>query len=664
MKSYKLHLNLLGILLCAIGSVNAQELAIKISPESSTMEIGEDLQFTSSVVDENGDIVTDRKVRYFSTNGRGLSVVDSTGLVTAIKHGIYKIIVYSPNQGEGFVRKDIEITINPAPVTRIEIEEVPSTIYAGTMLPLNLRIYDEAGFERDEMPVTLKSSNENVIATTPFRKIQALSKGTATVTAVVESIESTVKVSVVENPVTMIRLSSDRIEARTGDVFYLTASALGKDGNRVEDAPITYSFSGESYSVSASPSGLITTDGRFVADDPGLYTINATCGSAAATVTVSAVERGVSRKIAVIGQGSITKKRTSDLWIWEGVDGKDYAITGTWGADGTAYFWDVTNPATITLIDSIQVDARTVNDVKISEDGKICIISREGASNRKNGLVILDVTDPRNVSIISEFSEKLTGGVHNLFIDNGYVYALSAGRKYYSIDIKDPMNPRIVGEFELDTPGHSVHDVWIVDGIAYSSNWEDGVQLVDVGNGIANGSPENPVRFASYAYPSGSNHAAFPYNDKETGKFYVIAGDEEFPYGSDPDGDTPERAAGFLHVIDFTDLDNPREVAWFEVPFAGSHNFWIEDDILYAAFYNGGLRIIDLSGELLGDLHRQGREIAWLVSEDPDGYIANAPFTWGAQPYKGHIFYAEHNSGLWAAKLEPVVPKEATIESR
>ena len=45
------------------------------------------------------------------------------------------------------------------------------------------------------------------------------------------------------------------------------------------------------------------------------------------------------------------------------------------------------------IIDTIKVDARTVNDVKISEDGRVGIISREGASNRKNGLVILDVTD-------------------------------------------------------------------------------------------------------------------------------------------------------------------------------------------------------------------------------------------------------------------------------
>ena len=39
--------------------------------------------------------------------------------------------------------------------------------------------------------------------------------------------------------------------------------------------------------------------------------------------------------------------------------------------------------------------------------------------------------------------------------------------------------------FELGKEGQSIHDVWVEDGIAYSSNWRDGVYLVDVGNGIA-----------------------------------------------------------------------------------------------------------------------------------------------------------------------------------
>lgn len=658
MKNLTLLLFLLGI----SSALAAQELSLKVNDEDLNMKIGGSLQLEAKVVDANGKVVQDREFYYFSRNRRALSVVDSTGLATAIKHGEYDIIVISP--GDPRLRADVTITIQPSAIASISFNEVPSKIYSGMTVPLSITVTDEAGFKRPEAKVELSSSDEDRVAVAPFYRLITGAKGKAAITASIDDVNETLELEVLDNPVAKIDLTVDKIEGRTGDVVTLTAVATDKNGKEIPDAPINYSFTGESYDVSAAPSGLMTKEGKFVADEPGLYILNATCGSAAASVTISANQRNIGREINLIGQGSVEDKHTSDFWIWEGVDGKDYAVTGTWGADGTAYFWDVTDPAGIKKIDSVQVDARTVNDVKVSEDGKVCIISREGASNRKNGIVILDVRNPSDVKVITEFSQKLTGGVHNLFIYKDHVYALSAGRKYYSINIADPSKPTIVGEFELDTPGHSIHDVWVHDGIAYSSNWDDGVQLVDVGNGIAGGSPSNPVQFASYTYPSGSNHAAFPYKDEKTGKFYVILGDEEFPYGLDPNGRKPMRAAGFLHVIDFTDLKNPKEVAWFKVPLAGSHNYWIEDDILYAAFYNGGVRVVDLSGELLGDLNRQGREIAWIIPEDPDGYIKNAPFTWGAQPHKGHIFYSDWNSGLWSAKLKPVIPENVEIESK
>jgi len=213
-----------------------------------------------------------------------------------------------------------------------------------------------------------------------------------------------------------------------------------------------------------------------------------------------------------------------------------------------------------------------------------------------------------------------------------------------------------VGTFEVDSPSPSIHDVWVMDGVAYSSNWSDGVVMVDVGNGVAGGSPSNPVEIGRYAYPSGWNHAAFPYHDKETGKFYIIGGDEKFPYGLDVNG--VNRAAGWLHFIDFTDPTNPQEVARYEVPEAGTHNFWVEDDTLYVAYYNGGLRVVDLSGDLMGDLYKQGREMARYFPTDPNGFVPNAPFTWGPQPHKGHIFFSDWNSGLWSTKLKkPETPK-------
>ena len=135
-----------------------------------------------------------------------------------------------------------------------------------------------------------------------------------------------------------------------------------------------------------------------------------------------------------------------------------------------------------------------MNDVKVSEDGDIAVISREGASDRKNGIVILGVGNPREgVPILAEYSDQLTGGVHNIFISEDHIYALSASRRYDIISIEDPTQPRRVGRFELNTPGHTIHDVWVSDGVAFSSNWTDGVVAVDVGGGGSGGTPAMPV---------------------------------------------------------------------------------------------------------------------------------------------------------------------------
>ena len=111
--------------------------------------------------------------------------------------------------------------------------------------------------------------------------------------------------------------------------------------------------------------------------------ISASLGTSSASRPLKVVGRGVEREVLKVGKGVVSDKHTSDFWVFEGVDGRDYAVTGTWGADGTSFFWDVTDPANIKKIDSVKVDARTVNDVKVSQDGRISVIGREGASDRK-----------------------------------------------------------------------------------------------------------------------------------------------------------------------------------------------------------------------------------------------------------------------------------------
>jgi hypothetical protein len=135
---------------------------------------------------------------------------------------------------------------------------------------------------------------------------------------------------------------------------------------------------------------------------------------------------------------------------------------------------------------------------------------------------------------------------------------------------------------------------------------------------------------------------------------YVFVGDEVYagrPYKGLQDGNN--LTFGRLHVIDVSDILNPREVAWYEPTDGGVHNVWVVGDTLYLGNYQGGARALDISGELKGDLLRQGREISWMLTADSLGHRPRAPFAWGAVVRDGNIFVPDINTGLWILRLEP-----------
>ena len=651
----------------------SQEKSIVSDLNELKLDIGQVYKPTTYAIDNKGKKYDCERVIYyykkgaFSMTGKVMEFDRTNGTIKAVEPGFHEVVAICYD-GVSSSRRTFNVSINYPKVKSIEILTNDQGIYTDSYIPLSYKITDQMDVVRNidywksdnaeryfsNLEFSINSSNDK-LNIDDSNNVLAVKSGSATINVVFDGVKSSKTINIKKNPVVNIDLSLQKPEkVRTGDVIKLKGNAFDKRGNIITDLNLEYSFTGKSFDKSNSASGLILQDGRFVGDVPGKYILTASFGNISKSKVIDVFQRKVQREVKKIGSGSVNDKHTSDFWVFEGVDKRDYAVTGTWGADGTAYFWDVTNPSEIKKIDSVQVDARTVNDVKVSPNGKIAIISREGASNRKNGIIIIDVTNPYNVKIIKEYTKNLTGGVHNLFIDEKHVYALSAGQKYYILNIEDPTNPKEVGMFELGKEGQSIHDVWVEDGIAYSSNWRDGVYLVDVGNGIAGGSPSNPVAFGNYTYDSGANHAAFPFKSKSTGKFYAVMGDEIFPNGVNPNG--TNETAGFLHFVDFSDVKNPVEIARYELPGHGSHNYWIDGDILYVAMYTGGVRIVDISGDLVGDLYKQGREIGYLLTGTADGYIPNDTMVWGAQLYKGNVFYSDFNTGLGVAKVSEIKP--------
>ena len=101
-----------------------------------------------------------------------------------------------------------------------------------------------------------------------------------------------------------------------------------------------------------------------------------------------------------------------------------------------------------------------------------------------------------------------------------------------------------------------------------------------------------------------------------------------------------------MYVVDVSNMSSPRTVAQFDGG-VGPLHFWLDESrgILYAAWGSQGIRAIDVNGQLMGQLERQGREIASLQ------YDGASTFGWGPQLHNGYIYLSDLNSGVWV--LQP-----------
>jgi hypothetical protein len=632
--------------------------SLRITPDAIVVTLGDTVQLHAVALDAAGQPVEGARILFNPPGSHAVLV--GTDRLAATKPGISDVRAFVvkpavPGQRPVLISASVPLTVRDLPVSRLEILPVAGTLYVGTTLARSARAYVADGRESADAELTWSVDRKGIAGVDRFGFVTGLAAGTATLTVKAGSVTASQKITVVANPVAQLRISGGADQARTGDVVHLTVQALNAAGRPVPGVVPVWSVSG--VQTGEDLGARVWPDGGFVAERPGLYTVVASVGSRSTRTTIKAVPRAVGRLVKLVGRGLQTDHATSELHVWTGSDGRDYAYLGTHAAGirpnvtgNVVFVYDVTDPGNPTLTDSIMVNARVINDVLVREDGQVGVLTREGAADRKNGLVILDVSSPAHPKILSEYTDSLTGGIHNTWFYQNVVYVTNDGTTaLHIIDISDPKHPKQVGRWETGDPNNRyLHDVWVHDGIMYLSYWDDGVQILDVGGLNRGGTAEKPVFVSKFADPVGNTHNVW--RDRN----YLFVGDEIFGCPQCING-----PRGFVHVVDVSDLDHPVEVGKYEVPEAGTHNMWAEDGKLYIAYYNGGLRIVDISGDLRGDLYREGRQIGWYHTGNEKGFIPNEPMAWGPQPFKGNIFVSDMNSGLWVVKLDekgPLIP--------
>jgi hypothetical protein len=632
-----------------------------VTPSAAVMTPGDTLRLRVEARDSAGRSMRNVQVRYFL---RFEGSVDSTGLVTAASPGNLAVTAFATVPGTRPFVKSIPVKVLPGPAARVAITPAVTKVAIGQRLRLSAVSYSSQGDPRDDRP-SWTSSNAAVLRVDGNGVVTGVAAGRATVSATVGGVAGRVTIEVPATRVASVEIRPREANGKQGDVIRFSARALDANGAEIAGLMPTWSFS--------PGQGMIEQDGAFVGYEASDYLVTASFGRAAAQAPVTLDHRDVRRPAQVVGRLPRTLFGTEEVWVHP--NGKNVYL-GTSGGGDRMYAIDVSDPAHPVVTDSVMANTRRVNDIMTTPDGRFLVFTREGAADRKNGLVICSLEDPAHPKQIAEFTDGVTAGVHSAYVYRQekygtHVFLTNDGTgALHVLDIGDPYHPKEVAQWRTTNrpeAGRTLHDVDIQDGLAYLSYWNDGLVILDVGNGMAGGSPSNPQLVSQYKYDLGTlyrdveaRHGPGYIRGTHTAwrhKNYVIIADEVFPAGSVEGAKDAAagRAFGRLQVLDVSDLKNPRSVAWYEPEYGGVHNVWVAGDTLYLGAYNGGFHAFDISGELRGDLRAQQREIVHVHTADMDAHEGgqNTPLTWGVVVKDGLAYVNDMNSGLWIVRMKP-----------
>ena len=254
-------------------------------------------------------------------------------------------------------------------------------------------------------------------------------------------------------------------------------------------------------------------------------------------------------------------------------------------------------------------------------------------------LVILDVTDPTDPSIVSDWGIGKDGG----FAFGSPLFAGNPALPPGSDCTPPPGTPELCrtdgpGGF----PGVLLHDIWVEGKTAYLSYWDAGLVLLDVSDPVNPtflGRGHSPETFGS---DEGELHVAVP----GQGGNVVLVGDEDFSpiFGGD-------EVWGFLRVFDTSDPTDPQQIGAYAtpnslvgVPFPASmHNIVVRGNRAYLSWYFEGVRIVDFSQP------HAPREVAAFV---PDPTETSPGLFWGIYVHTDLVLASDILGGLYILELK------------
>jgi len=337
----------------------------------------------------------------------------------------------------------------------------------------------------------------------------------------------------------------------------------------------------------------------------------------------------------------------NDIWGWvDPVDGTEYAILGR--SNGTSFIdmSDPTNPVMVANLPTNTV-ASLWRDIKVHDNHAFIVSEASG-----HGMQVVDLTQLGSIDnppqqIEADALYTGWGNAHNIVINESTARAYGVGTGTFAgglhiLDISDPINPTLIGDFGGD--GYT-HDAQVVTytgpdeayqgkEIAFCCN-ENTVTIVDVTDAT------DANLLSATGYPGSSyTHQGWLTEDQT----YFLSNDEldEQTFGVNTT----------TFIWDVSDLTAPVLVGTFvsQSP-AIDHNMYVRDTLVYQSNYRAGLRVLDVAQIDEG----QVEEVAYFdVYPSSDAPQFNG--SWSNYPYfpSGVIPVTHIEEGIFFLKLSDV----------
>jgi len=239
--------------------------SISLSSYEETIKIGD--SFRLSVAVSPSDASNDSIV--WSSSDEAIATVDSEGNVTAISVGT-AIITVSATDGSG-AKAECHITVNPILVSDITLTLSTDNLVVGDTATITATI-EPANATTQQ--IVWMSSDDSVVTVDSAGVIQALSIGSATITATAtdgSGVQTSLIITVNPILVSAITLDNESLQMTEGETYFLTATVTPTDAS---NGSVVWSSSDENVAT-------VDSDGKVTAVSVGsaIITVSATDGS-------------------------------------------------------------------------------------------------------------------------------------------------------------------------------------------------------------------------------------------------------------------------------------------------------------------------------------------------------------------------------------------------